>query len=67
MAQVRQQAAQEVNQLEQATQTAQQSIDEVARELDQQEREREARNKKILDFIEENGTEPMRKLARKLR
>ncbi len=63
----RQQTQAQVGALEQATRTAQQAIDQVAGDMDEERKDREERNKKILDFIEKNGSEPMKKLARDLK
>ncbi len=64
---VREQTQAQVGALEQATRVAQQAIDQVAGDMDEERKDREERNKKILDFIEKNGTEPMKKLARDLK
>ena len=64
---VRQQTQAQVGALEQATRTAQQAIDQVAGDMDEDRKEREERNKKILSFLETNGTEQMKKLARDLK
>ena len=64
---VEQQTEAKVAALEQSANQAQQSITQVSQEMEADRKERQERNKRILSFVENNGSDSLKELARSLK